>query len=184
MEEQMTTPKRAWPTFKERMDAFLEIVPPALRYSKGAAYMIKSIICTGFPLALDTEVLSVAFKEPDAVLYMQVCREAYYCAKDEHIAIIVKVTDTGWELIFSKFKYSPETNCQYLHTKNYGQPKSLSEAFSDYRAYLYEIKKREWRQQWLDAHPDYDPEPCLKAFKPEPEHYGWLMRLLMKIIPG
>lgn len=183
MKDLLFTPKYNQPTFKKRMDMFFEMVPPALRYSEGAAYMIKDIICDGFPLARDTEILSVAFKEPDAVQYMHVCRKAY-CVEDAHIAIIVKVTDTGWELIFSKFKYSQETNCQYFHFKNYGQPENLIDAFSDYRdTYLHEIEKREERQRWIDAHPDYDPEPCLKAFKPEQEHHGWLMRLLMKIIP-
>lgn len=180
--EQMPIPKGKWPAFAERMNFFVDAVPPALRYSKMAAYHVKEILFIELPLLIHTEYCSVMFKEPDGVIYMQVGRECYIDHGD-FIAAIVKVTANDWSISFARFV--PGDHGEYRHTKNYGQPEKLSTAFFEYRDdYLAPIERKEREDEYYKTHPRPDPEPCLKAFPKETVQPGWFMRILMKLFPG
>ena len=190
--EQMTLPKSEWPSFCEEMDAFVALVPPEKRYSKGAGYMVKGILLKHFSLPIHTEHGAVMFNkqaDDNSILYMQVGQEAYSscCIWDGYIATIIKVTDSDWSVSFARFVFDANYGGdQYRHIKNYGKPIDIGKAFLEYRdRYLCDIEREEERKRYLETHPAPDPEPCLKAFpKEEPVKHGWLMRLMMKLIPG
>jgi len=172
--DQFSTPKSDRPNFKECMDGFMNIIPLHQRYTKFAAYLVKSFIHYDMGLAIHTEVGSAAFHEEDnTVKYLQICRAAY--EDYDKIAIVVVARPTTWEVFFGEFVVDPVTKKQeYRHMRSCGQPENLHTAFFDYRdGYLLEQHRREERQRYIDTHPDDDPKPCLKARKEEPVKPWW-----------